>query len=156
MRPPSQLAKVPTIADVISVTDIMTRDVVTVRPELPVDRLLELVIESRLGCVPVVGDHGRPVGMITRVDVVAQCTGREPRPLLAGELMLPLAITLGVRATVAHAAALMASEGVHHVPIVDDSGRLIGLVSTFDVVHWLASNDGFGALLGELGTAPPP
>ncbi|MDX2086484.1 MAG: CBS domain-containing protein [Kofleriaceae bacterium] len=152
MRLERELAKVPTIADVVSVTDIMTRNVTTVRAELPVDRLLELVIENRLGCVPVIDDRGRPVGMITRVDVVAQCTGRGPRPLLAGELMLPLAITLGERASVVHAAALMASEGVHHVPIVDDSGRLTGLVSTFDVVYWLASNDGFGALLGELGT----
>jgi CBS domain-containing protein len=63
--------------------------------------------------------------------------------------MMPLAITLGQRATVAHVAALMASEDVHHVPIVDDHGRLIGVVSTMDIIRWLARNDGF-ATVGAL------
>ena len=57
--------------------------------------------------------------------------------------MMPLALTLGEHATVAQAAALMSLEDVHHVPIVADSGRLIGVVSTFDIVRWLATNDGF-------------
>jgi CBS-domain-containing membrane protein len=72
-------------------------------------------------------------------------SARDLAPQTANELMMPLALTLGEHATVAHAAALMASEDVHHIPIVDDDGRMIGLVSTMDVVRWLAKNDGFGA-----------
>ena len=56
---------------------------------------------------------------------------------------MPIALTLGPRATVAHAAALMAREAVHHLPIVDE-GRVIGIVSSMDVMRWLAENDGFG------------
>jgi CBS domain-containing protein len=58
--------------------------------------------------------------------------------------MMPLAITLNERSSVAHAAAMMAAEDVHHVPIVDVHGRMIGLVSSMDIVRWLARNDGFG------------
>ncbi|HVK87459.1 MAG TPA: CBS domain-containing protein [Kofleriaceae bacterium] len=143
------LPRVPTIADLISVTDIMTRAIVCARRELPTDAVLELMLQHRLGCLPVIEDPGRPIGMITRVDLVEQLLGPGARPMTANELMLPLAITLGERATVAHAAALMAAEGVHHVPIVDGFGRMIGIVSSLDIVRWLAANDGFGSAVGH-------
>jgi CBS domain-containing protein len=55
--------------------------------------------------------------------------------------MLPLAITLDQSATVAHAAAMMSCEDLHHVLVVGDSGELVGVVSSKDVVNWLVSND---------------
>jgi CBS domain-containing protein len=127
------------IADRIPVTVVMTHSVVSARREMPTDEVVELVIRKRLGCVPVIEDFGRPIGMITRVDLVEQLLGAGARPTTANELMLPLAITLGERATVAHAAALMATEDVHHLPIVDSGGRLIGIVSSLDIVRWLAT-----------------
>ncbi|MBA3455662.1 MAG: CBS domain-containing protein, partial [Deltaproteobacteria bacterium] len=60
----------------------------------------------------------------------------------ARELMVPIAITLGEKASVAQAASLMALEGVHHLPIVDPTGKLVGILSTMDVVRWLATNEG--------------
>jgi CBS domain-containing protein len=56
--------------------------------------------------------------------------------------MLPMAFTLDERATVAQAAALMAIEDLHHVPIISARGRLVGVVSSLDIVRWLACNDG--------------
>jgi len=59
---------------------------------------------------------------------------------------MPMAFTLADHASVAHAAAMMNVEGVHHVPIVADDGRLVGVVSSFDIVRWLVTNDGlYGA-----------
>lgn len=141
----SELPKVASIANLIPVTDIMTRDVVCARRDMPAGAVVELVIRQRLGCVPVIEDPGRPIGMITRVDLVEQLLGAGAKPMTACELMLPLAITLGERASVAHAAALMALEDLHHIPIVDGVGRMIGLISSLDIVRWLAANDGYGA-----------
>jgi CBS domain-containing protein len=56
--------------------------------------------------------------------------------------MLALAFSLDERATIAQAAAMMAIEDLHHVPIVSVEGRLIGVVSSLDIVRWLARNDG--------------
>jgi CBS domain-containing protein len=140
-----ELPKVASIADAIPVTDIMTRDIACARRDMTADAVVDLVIRERLGCVPVIEEPGRPIGMITRLDLVEQLLGAGAKPMTANELMLPLAITLGERASVAHAAALMALEDVHHVPIVDGYGRMIGIVSSLDVVRWLAANDGFGA-----------
>jgi CBS domain-containing protein len=57
-----------------------------------------------------------------------------------------MAIAFNERANIAHASALMANEDIHHLFVVDDDGRLIGVVSTMDIVRWLACNDGFSAL----------
>ena len=144
--------RIPTIADTVPVSWIMTRDVICAREDLQIDALMALVAEHRVGCVPVVDERGRPVGMVTKLDLVEHMLARadlgEQSVLLAGQLMMPLAITLDERATVAHAAAMMSIEGIHHVPIVSD-GTLIGLVSTMDIVRWLAANDGFLASAGE-------
>lgn len=139
--------KVPTIADTVPVCQIMTRDVVCAREDLEVAALLELIVRRHIGCVPIVDDRGRPVGMVTKFDLVEQLlptTLREPPPAprIASDVMMPLAITLDERATVAHVAAMMSIEDVHHVPITSDAGSLIGVVSAMDVVRWLATNDG--------------
>lgn len=133
----------------VPVTEIMTRDVRCARQDDEVNALVDVMVRYRLGCMPVVNKLGRPVGMVTKLDLIEQmlpqhrdqsdvpaATALTPRT--ARELMMPIAITLGERASVAQAAALMAVEGVHHLPIVDPTGKLVGILSTMDVVRWLA------------------
>jgi len=155
---PTVLRKVPTIADTVPVCEIMTRNVVCAREDLELPALLELIVLRHIGCLPVVDDRGHPVGMVTKFDLVEQLLpigDRDPLPQAstARDLMMPLAITLDERATVAHVAAMMSIEDVHHVPITSDSGALIGVVSSIDVVRWLAAND--GVLESELSHAGP-
>jgi len=142
------LVRVPTIADLVPLTDIMTRTVTCAQRDLAVERVAELMMAKHIGCVPVVEEPGRPIGMITKQDFVEHwilADRSDHTPRVAADLMMPLAITLNERATVAHAAAMMASEDIHHVAVVDLEGRLIGVVSSMDVVRWLARNDGFAS-----------
>lgn len=140
-------ARIPTIADLVPVTQIMSREISCARADLDIDQLADLMVRNHIGCIPVVNEVGGPTGMVTKRDLVEMLSAidhmGELVPRTARELMMPLAITLGQHATVAHAAAIMAIEKVHHIPIVDDDGLLIGIVSTMDVVRWLATNDGF-------------
>ncbi len=141
---PPGVESVRTIADQVPVTQIMSREVTCARRDLSASALADLMVNNHIGCIPVVEDLGRPVGMITKRDLVETLTDANARERTANELMMPLAITLGPGATVAHAAALMAAEDIHHTLIVDQAGQLIGVVSTMDIVRWLARNDGFG------------
>ncbi len=138
--------RVPTIADSVPASWIMSREVVCAREDLDVDALAELVVRRRIGCVPVVDRDGCPIGMVTKQDLVEQWVARKnpeaAATLTVRQLMMPLAFTLDERATIAHVATMMSVEGVHHVPIVSDSGCLIGMVSSLDIVRWLAANDG--------------
>ncbi|HEY5939131.1 MAG TPA: CBS domain-containing protein [Kofleriaceae bacterium] len=144
----------PTVAGSVPVTAIMSRDVICVHRNLEIEHVIDLLVRKYVGCVPVVDRANFPVGMITTRDLVAQLGGlfgqssdsdetphaSELSPRTAEEIMLPLAITLDQTATVSQAAALMAHEGFHHLPVVA-SGRVIGIVSSFDIVAWLARND---------------
>jgi CBS domain-containing protein len=139
--------KVPTIAGSIPACRIMSRDVICAREDLDLAALTDLIVGRHIGCIPIVDERGHPLGMVTKLDLVEQLlAGRDPDPpplsIVASQVMMPLALTLDEHSSVAHAAAMMAIEGVHHVPIVADSGCLIGVVSTMDIVRWLAENDG--------------
>ena len=135
----SAVPKTPTIADRIPVTAIMTRDIVCARAELSTEALKELLVKNHIGCVPIVDDRGRPKGIVTKLDLVERV---EPA-LTAAEVMMPLAITLNTHATIAHAAAMMAVEDFHHLMVVGTDHVLVGVISTMDIVRWLARNDGF-------------
>lgn len=50
------------------VADLMTRDVITIRPEAPAYEAATLMLDHRIGSVPVVDDHGTLVGLVTQTD----------------------------------------------------------------------------------------
>ncbi|HSN25267.1 MAG TPA: CBS domain-containing protein [Kofleriaceae bacterium] len=133
------LPRTRTIADTIPVTEIMARDVVCARADLSVEALTELLVKNHIGCIPIVDDRGHPIGIVTKLDLVE----RTPKMEKAGDVMMPLAITLNQHATIAHAAAVMSVEDFHHVMVVASDHTLLGLVSTMDIARWLARNDGF-------------
>jgi CBS domain-containing protein len=143
----STVPTVPTIADLVPVFQVMTREVICAREDLEIGSLMDLMVSRHIGCVPIVDDRGRPIGMVTKFDLLEQlCAAHNPDtvspPARASDVMMQLAFTLDEHATVAHAAAMMSVEDVHHVPIVADGGGLIGVVSTMDIVRWLVANDG--------------
>ena len=147
-EPPCESVRpAPTIADRVPISEIMTREVVCARHDLRIDALVPVMVRNHIGCLPVVDERGRPVGMITKLDLVEQLDRAGDRliPETAADVMMPLAMTLDERATVAHAAAMMALEDVHHIPVVAGGGAVCGIVSTLDIVRWLARNDGFVA-----------
>src|SRR5690606_9406877 len=57
----------------VRVGELMSRPAITVRPETPLEEVAQTMLKHRIGCVPVVGATGEPVGIITETDF----TGRE-------------------------------------------------------------------------------
>jgi CBS domain-containing protein len=128
-------------ADVTLVTALMTDEVVCVRPELRVRALAELLGARQIGGAPVVDGNGRVIGMVSKTDIV-EVHGRDA-DLLVGDIMMSVAFTLDEQATIAQAAAMMAVEGVHRIPIVTRSGDVVGIVSALDVLRWVAGRHGY-------------
>jgi CBS domain-containing protein len=129
----------PTIADRVPVTAIMSRDVVCARADISLDAVRDLLVTNHIGCVPIVDDHARPTGIVTKLDLVE----RRWQTGSAADVMMPIGAMLDTSATVANAATAMALDDVHHVVIVGPDDVLVGVVSTMDIVSWLARNDGF-------------
>jgi CBS-domain-containing membrane protein len=132
-----------------TLTEIMSRDLVSVRPDVDIGRVVSLMVGRHIGCLPVVNERGHPIGIITKYDLVEQidaamhleaCGCPLPSDLrvqTANDVMMPIALTLDEHATVAHVSAMMVSEETHHVLVVSDDGTLVGVVSSKDIVRWV-------------------
>jgi CBS-domain-containing membrane protein len=132
-----------------SIRGVMSHDLICARGDLQIAAVLALMLRHHIGCLPIVDERRRPVGVITKLDLVEQidaamrCAGggcAMPSDLVARtaeDVMMPLALTLDTTATVVHAAAMMTSEDTHHVLVVDDTRTLVGVVSAKDIVRWV-------------------
>ncbi len=153
------------------VSALMTTQVLAVRPDVSLEALADLLLERGIGGAPVVDEAGRPVGVVSKTDLMrehlmAGDTGEvvtpgwhprrghfqvemergfhaEPAPASVADVMTPAALTLSEDAPVAEAAALMAFEGIHRVPVVAGDGRVAGIVTSLDVLRWLAQQEGY-------------
>lgn len=131
----------PSAADRTPLAAVMTRNVVSVSPDLPVSALLRVFTERDLRAVPVIAGDGRVVGMVSRGDLVGGADDR--RGQRVADVMMCFAFSLPATASIARAAALMAYEGVHRIPVVTADGRLVGIVSSLDIVRWMAREEGY-------------
>jgi CBS domain-containing membrane protein len=141
------------VADRVSLQVIMPRDLICGRPDLVLSEVVGLMVRHGVGCIPVVDEQRRPVGIVTKFDLVEQLDAAMraagngcpmPSDLMAQtaeDVMMPFALTLDEHATIAHAAAMMTSEGTHHVLVVTREGMLVGLVFAKDIVGWLVEHD---------------
>jgi CBS domain-containing protein len=149
------------VAD-IAVTDIMTADVIAVPTTADVVEVARLMVQHDITGVPVV-EGGRVVGLITDADMVSREIDVDPpaygtfldaifrlpwdksdeelRHVLAttaGELMSKPAITIRSSASVRDAANLMYKRGVNPLPVLDDTGRMVGIISRSDIIRLIA------------------
>jgi CBS-domain-containing membrane protein len=137
-----------------TVSDIMTRNVVTVEPTASFKEIARLMDGFGISGLPVVGLDERPAGVVTEADLLMKeahpaagaqsphmielprhrSERRKAVGLVASELMTSPAVTVGRDASLAEAARLMTTAGVKRLVVVDDRGRLAGIVSREDMI----------------------
>ena len=146
----------------MKVKDAMTADVVTVQPGTSLKEAARTLVERRVSGLPVVDAAGELVGMISEGDILVRERGEvesnggplawlvNPRQLqdfekldarVVGEAMTTPAITIGPARPVTAAAALMIDRGVNRLPVVDQRGALVGIVTSADLVRAFARTD---------------
>jgi CBS domain-containing protein len=135
------------------VDDVMTKDVVTVREGTPYRDIVDLLLSRRVSALPVVDDRGRLAGLVSEADLlhkVAAAGGQPPRMVdtwrrhshrvkarghIAVELMTWPVVTAEPSLPLAAAARRMHREHVKRLPVVDSSGRLVGIVTRSDLLE---------------------
>lgn len=106
---------------------------VSALPETPLGAALAAMEAARVGSVVVCDAQGSPVGILTLKDVLQRVTlAGIPLSAAIASVMTRGVATLEGGAAVADALLVMAQQGVHHLPLVED-GRLIGVISEKDV-----------------------
>jgi len=141
-----------------TVKDVMTTHVVAVRLKATYKDMATRLREFRVSAFPVLDDDNKVVGVVSEADLLTKealeysttgvaggiLHGRErakAAAVTAADLMTRPAVTIGPDELVSHAARLMYSRKVKRLPVVDDRGRLVGIVSRADVLSVFSRPD---------------
>lgn len=134
-----------------TVQDIMTPNVVTVSPATVLLTAIETMRERHYSCMVVAEDDGKPLGMITERDVLRLTNillrGTAPGGLKAKSIMTHPPITIRQQATVVEALAICKDKKIRHLPVVNQDGKLVGLLTQSDLVNC------FMGMIAEQGKA---
>lgn len=119
--------------------DIMSRDVQAVGPNTSLREALRHLREHHIKALPVVDLDNRVVGILTQTDLLDKGMGSVGSfgARLKGRVadIMSAPVKAAVAATsIAQIVPIMADAGLHHLPVVDDSGHLLGMVTQSDVM----------------------
>ena len=149
----------PSKSSSLKVADIVVRDLVTVSPDDSLEEALALLVENRVSALPVVTGNRRCVGVLSGTDLLnltreldeeigAQLlVGESGRrsfieqlaqdglgTRLVKEVMTSDVVSVGRSTPVAQAAGVMVASRVHRLIVVDSHDKLVGIVSTMDLL----------------------
>jgi CBS domain-containing protein len=118
-------------------SDVMTDNPVYALPDDTVDKVAQLMKKEDIGPVPVVDDeqNKRLVGIVTDRDLALKVVaeGRDPQTTKVEEVMTRKLITCRPDDDVESAMKAMAQYQLRRIPVVDDTNRLVGIISQADV-----------------------
>lgn len=121
-----------------TVADVMVEDVVSVSPATPYRRLVELLWTHGISGLPVVDEAGVLVGIVSESDLLRHQEGDveagADRAEVAGDVMTAPVVTVRAAAELPEAAHLMRGRGLKRLPVLDEEGRLAGIVSRADLL----------------------
>lgn len=109
---------------------MMSEQVVTARAADAVPELRRRMQDHGISAIPVIDDEGGLTGVVTASDLIA-----DPVPDQRVEsIMTRPVVTVAPSTDVGAAAALMRARRIHHLPVIDDAGALVGIVSSWDLL----------------------
>ncbi|HLH73406.1 MAG TPA: DUF190 domain-containing protein [Chloroflexota bacterium] len=150
-----QHRSVENISNRLRVADVMTRDVVSVPPSLPLTEAVKLLVNRDYRALPVINSRNQVVGIITNGDLIER-GGLRTRIELLGvlsaeqlaeqlslleqgktvlDVMTQPVVTIGPDVTLADATHLMVTRNLKRLPVVNSDGVLVGILSRADILR---------------------
>lgn len=132
----------------LSLKDIMTREVVTIRPGTSLDEAWELLRKHHIRGLPVVDDARRMVGILTIADFLKVTDWRmchtirarirfmfSHHPVSSAAQIMTAPVTVAREDMhLTEAFRIFAERGINHLPVVNDQGKLVGILTRLDLL----------------------
>jgi CBS domain-containing protein len=143
--------------------DIMTKEVITVKPETTIEELARLLMKRQISGAPVVDDKGKILGIVTENDLISKNSRLHiPTILRLFDAYIPLGtskmesdirkmaastvedictkeiITVDEEASVEYIATIMTEKRIHILPVVRE-GKLVGIIGKKDMIKGIAA-----------------
>ncbi len=134
-----------------SIREVMTSNPQGVETSAPVAEAARIMRDQDVGPVPVL-EGGRLVGMLTDRDITIRVVaeGRDPQSTTVGEIASRDLVTVDPEQPLAEAARLMATNQVRRLPVVEEDGRLVGILAQADVATEGGDEDTTGRMVEEI------
>ena len=113
----------------IMVKHIMIEDVVTAKPNITVKEAIKILHEKHVGSVIITDEGHRSVGIFTERDALRIVASDIPLDTLIGQVMTKNVATIGEEASLDEARRIIVSHGIRHLPVVNGTEELVGLLS---------------------------
>ncbi|HLK32818.1 MAG TPA: CBS domain-containing protein [Terriglobales bacterium] len=144
----------------MNVLELCDREIAAVPLEATVADAIHMMLDLHVGAVSVVDGERRVAGIFTERDVLQKVSlsGRNPASFPVREVMTTPVEMATLDTGAGEALATMVEQHYRHLPIVDDEGKLLGMLSIRNLLQWrvddltreldaleqYTSNDGFG------------
>jgi CBS-domain-containing membrane protein len=124
--------------------DLMSPNPVSIRASASLREALALLTDKGISAAPVVDDAGRPMGVLSRTDLLVHQREAVPHPgpqseevdpTLVRDVMTPAVFSVAPVTSAASVVQQMLGLKVHHLFVVDEAGTLVGAISAFDVLR---------------------
>jgi CBS domain-containing protein len=148
-----------------TVADVMTPNPIAVKPQTPLPEAIQIIAEEEISGLPVIDDAGKLVGVISETDLMWQETGVDTPPYImildsviylqnparyekeihkalgqtVGEVMTDRPVSIAPDSSIRTAAHLMHDKKIRRLPVVDQSGQLIGILTQGDIIRMMAT-----------------
>lgn len=121
----------------MKVSDIMTKDVASCKPDASLRSVAAIMIEKDCGAVPVTNEEGRPIGIITDRDIVTRTLGVDKDPTTASvrDCMSERCLTVRHDASIDECCNVMEENQIRRVVVVDENGKCRGIVAQADIAE---------------------
>jgi CBS domain-containing protein len=115
----------------MSILHLCDKEPAVVNPQSTVAEAVQVMLDKRVGAVAVVDREGRVAGIFSERDVLRKfaLSRRDPEKILVSELMTAPVETATPRTSPGDALASMLEHHFRHLPVVDPSGKLMGILS---------------------------
>lgn len=130
----------------MKVREIMTKNPATCTPDASLNEVAQMMIEHDCGCIPVVDgkETMKPVGTITDRDITVRAFGanKNPLELKASDVMTSDVASVRPGSSIEQCCDVMESKQIRRVLVVDESGKLAGIVAQADVAEYNTPRSG--------------
>lgn len=139
----------------MQVKDIMTTDPACCTPEITLQEAARLMVDYDCGEIPVVEDlnNPMPVGVITDRDITCRAVakGLNPLDMTVGEIMSTPLVSVRPDDSIDKCYQVLEQNQIRRVPVVDATGKCVGIVSLADIARNVSRADS-GEILQEVST----
>jgi CBS domain-containing protein len=148
-----------------TVADVMSHNPILVRPQTPLKEAIQILAEKRISGLPVIDDAGKLVGIISETDLMWQETGVTPPAYImildsviylqnpgtyerdlhkalgqtVGEVMSKNPVAIYPHKSLKEAAQLIQNHKVQRLPVLDNGGNVIGILTRGDIIRAMAA-----------------